>query len=147
MKLIELREKFKPTAYHNPEVRTDANGRATVRFTLPDNLTSFRIMATALRKIHFFGAGDKRIKVNKNLMLTSSLPRFLRIGDTIQTGILAHNRTQSDSDAAIQTETEGVMLASPDMQQIRLPKDDKQEVLFTYKAADQEQDATFYFPR
>ncbi|MDY0094503.1 MAG: Ig-like domain-containing protein [Candidatus Vecturithrix sp.] len=145
MKLIELREKFKPTAYHNPEVRTDANGRATVRFTLPDNLTSFRVMATAHTKDSLFGAGDKRIKVNKNLMLTSSLPRFLRIGDTIQAGILAHNRTQNDGDAAIQTETEGVMLASPDMQQIRLPKDDKQEVLFTYKAPDQEQDTTFTF--
>lgn len=144
MKLIELREKFKPTAYHNPQVRTDANGRATVRFTLPDNLSSFRIMATAHTKDSLFGAGDTRIKVNKKLMLTSSLPRFLRIGDTIQAGILAHNRTQSDSEATIQAETEGVILASPDMQQIRLPKDDKQEVLFTYKA-EQEQDATFIF--
>ncbi|MBD3324407.1 hypothetical protein GF339_07460, partial [candidate division KSB3 bacterium] len=144
MKLIELREKFKPTAYHNPEVRTDAEGRATVRFTLPDNLTSFRIMATAHTQSSLFGAGDTRIKVNKNLMLTSSLPAFLRRGDTIQAGILAHNRTQSAADVLVQTETEEVILASQDVQQLTLPEGDKQEVLFSYKA-EEEGEATFIF--
>ena len=144
MKMIQLREKFKPTAYHNPEVRTDANGQATVKFTLPDNLTSFRIMATAHTKDSFFGAGDKRIKVNKKLMLTSSLPTFLRIGDTVNAGVLAHNRTEEDGDAMIQAETDGVILASKDIQQLTLPKGDKQEVLFSY-TAEEERDATFIF--
>ncbi|MBN1548262.1 MAG: Ig-like domain-containing protein, partial [Syntrophaceae bacterium] len=144
LKMIQLREKFKPTAYHNPEVRTGANGRATVRFTLPDNLTSFRIMATAHTKDSFFGAGDKRIKVNKKLMLTSSLPAFLRIGDTIQAGILAHNRTEKDGAATIQTETEGLMLASPDIQQLTIPQEDKQEVLFSYQA-EEEREVTLIF--
>ena len=144
MKLIELRDKFKPTAYHNPEVQTDADGRATVKFTLPDNLTSFRIMATAHTSDSFFGAGDKRIKVNKKLMLTSSLPAFLRIGDKIQAGVLAHNRSDADGDALVQTEVEGVELASEDMQQISLPQGDKKEALFGY-TAEEEGDATFIF--
>ena len=144
MKLIQLREKFKPTAYYNPEVRTDAEGRATVRFTLPDNLTSFRIMATAHTKESYFGAGDKRIKVNKMLMLTSSLPAFLRIGDTIQAGVLAHNRTQEDGDTLIQTEVEGIILTSEDMQQAALPKGDKEEILFSYTAKE-EREATLIF--
>ncbi len=134
LKMIQLREKFKPTAYHNPEVRTDADGRATVRFTLPDNLTSFRIMATAHTQNSFFGAGDKRIKANKKLMLTSSLPAFLRTGDRIRTGILAHNRTEEDEEVLIQAETDGVLLASQDIQKLMLPKGDKQEILFSYKA-------------
>ncbi len=154
MKLIQLREKFKPTAYHNPEVRTDADGRATVRFSLPDNLTSFRIMATAHTKNSFFGAGDKRIRVNKKLMLTSSLPAFLRIGDRIQAGILAHNRTEEDGKVMVQAETDGLSLASNDMQKRILPKSDKQEVLFSYKApstpsvslkAGEKQEAAFIF--
>jgi uncharacterized protein YfaS (alpha-2-macroglobulin family) len=144
MKMIELREKFEPTAYHNPEIRTDADGRATVRFTLPDNLTAFRIMATTHTKNSLFGAGDKRIKVNKDLMLTSSLPAFLRIGDTIKAGILAHNRTEEDSEVMIQAETEGLILASEDMQQLTLPKNDKKEVLFSYKA-EEERKATLIF--
>jgi uncharacterized protein YfaS (alpha-2-macroglobulin family) len=144
MKMIELREKFKPTAYHNPEIRTDADGHATVRFTLPDNLTAFRIMATAHTKSSLFGAGDKRIRVNKNLMLTPSLPAFLRIGDTIKTGILAHNRTEEDNEVIIQAETEGLILASEDTQHVTLPKSDKKEVLFSYKA-EEEREATLIF--
>jgi len=144
MKMIELREKFEPTAYHNPEIRTDADGRASVRFTLPDNLTAFRIMATAHTKNSLFGAGEKRIRVNKNLMLTSSLPAFLRIGDSVKAGILAHNRTEEDNEVMLQAETDGVILTSEDMQQLTLPKGDKQEVLFSYKA-EEEREATLIF--
>ncbi|MCP4375766.1 MAG: hypothetical protein GY794_06275, partial [bacterium] len=144
MKLIQLRQKFKPTAYHNPEVRTDAEGRATLRFTLPDNLTSFRIMATAHSKDAFFGAGDTRIKVNKKLMLNTSLPAFLRIGDTIRAGVLAHNRSAADGEALVQAEVEGVELTSNDVQQVSLPEGDKAEVLFGY-TAEEERDATFIF--
>ncbi|PIE33631.1 hypothetical protein CSA56_10980 [candidate division KSB3 bacterium] len=144
MKLIELREKFKPTAYHNSEILTDTDGRATVKFTLPDNLTSFRIMATAHTSNSFFGAGDKRIKVNKKLMLTSSLPAFLRIGDTVQAGVLAHNRTTHDGEALVQAEVKGVTLASQDMQEVALSKGDTSEVLFSYMA-EEEREATFIF--
>ncbi len=144
MKLIELRGKFKPTAYHNPEVLTDAEGRATVRFTLPDNLTSFRIMATAHTKDSLFGAGDKRIKVNKKLMLTSSLPAFLRIGDTMQAGVVVHNRTENEGKALIQAEVEGVTLASQDVQETSLSQEGASEVLFSY-TAEKEGDATFIF--
>lgn len=144
LKMIRLREKFKPTAYHNPAVRTDDAGRATVRFTLPDNLTAFRIMATAHTKDSFFGAGDKRITVNKDLMLTSALPRFMRIGDTLEAGVLAHNRTDQTNDALIQAEADGVLLTSDDVRETPLPEGDKQEVRFTYKA-EEEQDATLTF--
>jgi len=44
---IDLRSKFVPTAYWNPSVVTDAQGMAKVSFTLPDNLSRFRVMAVA----------------------------------------------------------------------------------------------------
>lgn len=144
LKMIELRGKFKATAYHKPDIRTDANGRATVKFTLPDNLTAFRIMATAHTKTSLFGAGEKRITVNKKLMLTSSLPSFLRIGDTIQAGVVAHNRTDEDGKLTLQTETDGVVLGSENIQEVALPKQDGKEVRFNYKA-EEERDATFTF--
>lgn len=144
MREIELRGKFKPTAYHNPAVRTDSDGTATVRFTLPDNLTAFRIMATAHTPDSFFGADDMRITVNKPLMLNAALPAFLRKGDTINAGVLAHNRTDLDSAATVQAEADGVELTGGDTQEVELPHDDKREVLFTYRA-DEERDATFTF--
>ncbi|NIP75190.1 MAG: hypothetical protein GTN90_03990, partial [Xanthomonadales bacterium] len=40
---IEVRTEFPDTAYWNPSVVTDAEGRAEVVVTLPDNLTTWRM--------------------------------------------------------------------------------------------------------
>jgi uncharacterized protein YfaS (alpha-2-macroglobulin family) len=45
------RSVFRQTVFFDPDVRTDAKGRATVRFELPDGLTTYRIMAIALGTI------------------------------------------------------------------------------------------------
>ena len=45
---IETRRIFEDTAYWNPAVTTDANGIATVKVPLPDNLTEWRIIARAV---------------------------------------------------------------------------------------------------
>src|SRR5262249_28772662 len=46
--ITSTRKDFVETALWKPDVRTDASGRAMVKFRLPDNLTQFRIMAVAL---------------------------------------------------------------------------------------------------
>src|SRR5205085_8165308 len=43
-----LRARFPDTAYWNPTLVTDAHGDATVSFTLPDTLTTWRIAARGL---------------------------------------------------------------------------------------------------
>ena len=45
---VSLRTEFASTAFFDPEVRTDENGVATYRIPMPENLTSFRIMAVAV---------------------------------------------------------------------------------------------------
>ena len=45
---IDVRTDFNPLAVFAPAVRTDAQGNADVTFTLPDNLTRYRIMAVAV---------------------------------------------------------------------------------------------------
>ena len=58
--LTNARKRFSDTAYWNTEVYTDDQGRATVRFKLPDNLTDFRVMAVAIEGEGRGRAGSRR---------------------------------------------------------------------------------------
>jgi len=42
-----VRTNFQPLAYFNGSVRTDAGGHASVAFSLPDDLTTWRVMTVA----------------------------------------------------------------------------------------------------
>ena len=65
-----VREVFQDVALFK-EVQTDASGRATVEFKLPDNITSWRVTAQALTKDLYVGANTKKIPV--------SLPVFIQV--------------------------------------------------------------------
>ncbi len=63
-----FRSNFQTTAFFSPTVETDAQGKATVKFKLPDNLTAFRVMAVVVGETQSFGSADARIEVNKPLL-------------------------------------------------------------------------------
>ena len=72
-----MRADFRSTAYFDPSVMTSADGKAHVRFKLPDNLTTFRVMAVAVAKDDRFGHGETQVTTSRPLMLRPALPRFL----------------------------------------------------------------------
>ncbi len=69
------------TAYWNPAVVTDGDGRATVRFTLPVNPTEWTITAVAADAAGRFGEGTAEFASRADLSVVASLPQFLREGD------------------------------------------------------------------
>src|SRR5690606_26040510 len=77
---IEVRTDFNPLAIFAPAVRTDADGHATVEYTLPDNLTRYRVMVVAATEKNF-GSADTNITARLPLMVRPSAPRFLNFGD------------------------------------------------------------------
>lgn len=103
---IDLRSRFIPTVYWNGSLRTDSQGRATAQFTLPDNLTRFRVMVVA-QDMKRFGSGESRFVVKKPLLLKPSLPRFARVGDTFEGGVVVHNYTDKPADVRVSVTTEG----------------------------------------
>src|SRR6187549_755282 len=64
----DVRSDFKQSAYFNPTLTTDEQGRAHVVFKAPDNLTTFRLMAVAVSKDDRYGNGRSQVTVNKPLM-------------------------------------------------------------------------------
>ena len=86
-----LRTKFVPLAYWNAAIQTDAAGDATVSFTLPDDLTTWRVLALALSRDARFGNGENTFVTTKPLVTNPLLPQFARPGDTFAAGVSVTN--------------------------------------------------------
>ena len=94
--LLNWREDFRETAAWLPQLHTDANGRATATFKLPDSLTRYRLTAVGLTKETEIGTGKSALTASLPLSVQVFAPRFAIEGDQLQlTGII-----RNDSDAA-----------------------------------------------
>ncbi|HPS79391.1 MAG TPA: alpha-2-macroglobulin family protein, partial [Thermoanaerobaculaceae bacterium] len=98
---MQVRQDFRALAVWRGDVVTDAQGRATVTFTLPDSLTTYRLMAVATAGREEFGAGESEIVVTKPLGLEPALPRFLRPEDRARAGVLVRNRTSQPREVEV----------------------------------------------
>lgn len=132
---VELRGDFRTTAYWNPSLLTDENGLATVSFDLPDNLTSFRVMAVALTRDSLFGNGETTFRVSKPVQILSSLPRFARLGDTLEAGVVVHNFSEASGEVTLNLDAQGILLRDKNpTRRISVPAGRSQEVLFALEA-------------
>jgi uncharacterized protein YfaS (alpha-2-macroglobulin family) len=106
----ELRDRFETTPLWRADLRTDASGRVTHRFVLPDNLTTFRIMAVVDDAGGAFGSGDREISVSRPIIARPALPRFFRSGDRALAGVVVHNNTEGALDVTVAAEATGATL-------------------------------------
>ena len=82
-----VRTNLKALAFWSGNVRTDASGVATVEFALPDDLTTWRVMALALTRDARFGNGETSFVATKPLVTNPILPQFARPGDRFSLGV------------------------------------------------------------
>ncbi|MEP6619694.1 MAG: alpha-2-macroglobulin family protein [bacterium] len=81
-----VRSAFATTPFFAGTIRTDANGVATTRFTLPDNVTTYRIFAAAVGDDIYAGSGDTTIITTRPLVARAAMPRVVRTGDELYAG-------------------------------------------------------------
>ncbi|MBA2685930.1 MAG: Ig-like domain-containing protein [Gemmatimonadaceae bacterium] len=87
-----LRSQFKTTAFFLGSVVTDADGRAIATAKLPDNLTTFKVMAVAVTAGDRYGNGESKLLVTRQLVARAALPRFVRPGDAFTAGAVVNQR-------------------------------------------------------
>ncbi len=112
-----LRQDFKPIAYYKGDMKTDTNGNATVKFTLPDDLTTWRVMAVATDTAMRFGKADATFMTTKPLMANPVLPQFARVGDRLEAGLSLTNTTGQSGRARIQGAVSGALQLADDQAQ------------------------------
>lgn len=95
-----VRKDFKALAVWEPSLITDANGKATVRFTAPDNLTEFRLMAVVAEG-NRFGHAEAPLVINKPLIIEPALPVFTNLTDQVDVSAVLHNNTTETQEVEV----------------------------------------------
>ncbi|MFO7613972.1 MAG: alpha-2-macroglobulin family protein [Bacteroidales bacterium] len=80
---VPIRRNFDETAFFFPALMTDENGEAYLKFTVPESLTAWKLMALAHTKDLKTGYIEKEVITQKELMVMPNTPRFFREGDKI----------------------------------------------------------------
>jgi uncharacterized protein YfaS (alpha-2-macroglobulin family) len=127
-----IRSKFKTTAIFVPSVVTDDKGHAALEFKLPDNLTTFRIMAVAATSGDLFGSGQSKVVVSKPLLALPSLPRIARVGDRFEAGVVVHSKGVPAGEVKVTAQAEGIGLSGPSEKRVSLSEGRPQEVRFAF---------------
>ncbi|HEY0139426.1 MAG TPA: MG2 domain-containing protein [Thermoanaerobaculia bacterium] len=110
--VIAVRSDFRSTAFWQPDIRTDANGTATVRFKFPESLTTWRANATAVSRTTQVGRGTATARTNQPLMVRLQAPRFFVAGDRATVSAVINNSSNAPVTVAPLLEVEGLALAS-----------------------------------
>ncbi len=122
------RQDFRTTAFFQPSVITNAEGKAHVRFKLPDSLTTFRLMAVATSETDRFGFGQESIVTSRPLMARPALPRFLRAGDVMQAGVILTSKNLPAQSVEIRLDAKGVVVQGEPTRRVDLPANGSVEV-------------------
>ena len=96
-----MRKDFRVLAFWVGSIVTDAKGRARTEITLPESLTTYRIMAVAADKVSRFGWGQNEIRISKPVLLTQAFPRFLAVGDKAYFGSVVHSQLKQAGKATV----------------------------------------------
>jgi uncharacterized protein YfaS (alpha-2-macroglobulin family) len=96
-----IRKDFRVLAFWVGSVVTDAKGHARTDLTLPESLTTYRIMAVAGDRNSRFGWAQNEIRINKPVLLTPTWPRFLAVGDTAYFGAVVHSQLKQPGKATV----------------------------------------------
>mgnify|MGYP005842515257 CR=1 FL=1 len=106
-----VRQDFPETAFWDPVVRTDPDGRARVTVTLPDNLTTWRMRGQAVTADTRVGKAQADIVTNLDVLVRPVTPRFMVIGDRPTLGAVLHNNTDEDLTMVVRLGAEGVTVS------------------------------------
>ncbi len=102
-----VRTLFKPLAYWNGALRTGPDGTAGANFNVPDDLTSWHVMALALSKDARFGNAETTFIATKALVTNPILPQFARPGDRFSAGVAVTDVARKGGNYAIDAKLAG----------------------------------------
>ncbi|MBM4342859.1 MAG: Ig-like domain-containing protein [Deltaproteobacteria bacterium] len=134
-----VRGDFRDVPVWLPKVAVGADGKATARFALPDNLTAYRLMAVALSGPERAGSGETTIAVDKPVMLLATAPAQVHVGDEFEVALVLRNRSGADAAGTASATMEAAggqaTLVGPAQTTWKLAADAGQEIAFRARAA------------
>lgn len=157
---VALRTNLNETAFFMPQLRTDDKGIATLSFTLPESVTTWKFMAFAHDKDVRFGTMADEVIAQKKLMIQPRLPRFLREGDVTNIPASVSNITEKDITATVKfiildaktekvlaTQTKKITVKAGESEAVSFPYDSKNQedksIIVRYTVSGKSEEGTF----
>ncbi len=111
---ISVRRDFSDSAFWNASVRTDKEGKAFVDFKVPDSLTNWQVVVTAVSKKMHVGQTKSQFRTFKPIMVWPMLPRTFVEGDRVEVFGAVHNRTEKGQNIKVRLKVENGEILSPE---------------------------------
>lgn len=109
-----IREDFPDTAYWNPSLITNSEGRGQVTMTLPDSLTTWQVDVRGLTVDTRVGQAETQIVSTKPLLIRPVTPRFLVSGDHVLLAAVVNNNTANRLNVSVNIQSDGFVLDNPE---------------------------------
>lgn len=138
------RGNFKDTAYWNPTILTNDQGTAELSFTLPDNLTTWHLLAIGQTQNSLFGAAEDTVIETKRVIVRPVRPRFSVVGDRVNLGAIVHNFLDESATFTVSLSGSGFTLNGDASQHVTIAAGQQAKVTFPVTIA-RTQRATFTF--
>ncbi len=108
---IVVRSDFRSTVFWQPDITTDAQGKAEVKFTYPDSLTSWRATARVVSTRDQFGLAEATTSTKQPLIVRLQAPRFFLVGDLATVSGVINNNTESKLTVSSSLLAEGLTIS------------------------------------
>lgn len=129
-----IRRDFSDSAFWSASVRTDDRGRAKMRFKLPDSLTNWQVVVTAISPRMHVGQAKASFRTFRPIMVWPIIPRTFTVDDQVELFGSVHNRTDVEQtiEVALMVDNGRVEnLAS--VRSVRVPAKGQVPVYWTYR--------------
>ncbi|KAK9809200.1 hypothetical protein WJX72_011244 [[Myrmecia] bisecta] len=94
-------------------VSVDANGMARVNFTAPQKLSTYVVRAYTATSTAQYSSSEAQVQVARQISLTPSAPRLVRVGDTFEAGVVVTLRSTAADSLPVRVDLSGIDAASP----------------------------------
>ena len=101
---VDVRTDFRETAMFMPQLRTDAEGRVAITFTMPQSLTTWRLNGLAHTRDMRVGTLSEKIVARKALIAKLHLPRFVREKDNLSFSVQIANTGETVQQGKVQVQ-------------------------------------------
>ncbi|HWY67559.1 MAG TPA: alpha-2-macroglobulin family protein [Terriglobales bacterium] len=131
-----LRHDFQETAYWAPALATNSSGRAQLHFKLPDNLTTWKVVAFGSTVDGKMGSAEREFQSFQPFFVDLDTPPVLTVGDQISPPVVLRNYGKSSATMDVSlASAPWFELLSPANTQATVPAGGSSSVDFSFRAS------------
>ena len=104
---LDLRSVSRFVGYWNPSIAADGRGRAKFEFTLPDNITGWRVLALASTPTRRFGLGQGSFVASVPTQVRPATPNQVHSGDAFDAEFVVTNRMNRPREVGVTVSASG----------------------------------------